>query len=322
MPARLREISRPRSCRPAVHVPPPCTPHPRPARAARRLPSFTSPAAGYLPDETGIRPQRRIPGRSTWRQDHTAARRADASDGIGAGPCMVDRVALRVTAPSRVHARKGAMQQGPRPEQQGPRPEQQGRKRGDCYSIAILSNSPPFHFYSLRFAEPLFGNNGRKKQMRDSIQLFNRRPISLRFTCASHADSMRALALRVRVSCGSLARRLRSGRAAGMMEVRGLSRWKEGEMERLLNPGAKQKWIPWRSWRRTAGMRPHGFHEASSEPRRPRKSRARLLQRSRAGCPISPARRLRSLPCSWGAKFSGKCLVRACAGPLCAYWRR
>lgn len=144
---------------------------------------------------------------------------------------MVDRVALRVTAPSRAHARKGAMQQGPRPEQQG-------RKRGDCHSIAILSNSPPFHFYSLRFAEPLFGNNGRKKQMRDSMQLLNSKSISLRFTCASHADSMRAIALHLRVTCGSLARQLRSGRAAGMMEG-GLSRWKKGEMERLWNPGAK-----------------------------------------------------------------------------------
>ena len=96
-----------------------------------------------------------------------------------------------------------------------------GAKEGDCHSIAILSNSPPFHFYSLRFAEPLFGNNGRKKQMRDSMQLFNRKPISLRVTCASLAGSMRALALHVRVTCGSLARQLRSGRAAGMMEARG-----------------------------------------------------------------------------------------------------
>ena len=198
MPARLREISRPRSCRPDVHVPPPCTPHPRPARAARRLPSLTSPAAGYLPDETGIRPQRRIPGRSTWRQDHAAARRADASGVHGAGPCMVDRVALRVTAPSRTHARKWAMQQGPRPEQQG-------RKR----AIAIQL---PFFLIRRPFISILCGSQNRSLETmveRNKCAIPCNCLIESQLACGLLALHLPAACARLRFTCALRAGRLR-----------------------------------------------------------------------------------------------------------------
>ena len=200
MPARLREISRPRSCRPAVHVPPPCTPHPRPARAARRLPSLTSPAAGYLPDETGIRPQRRIPGRSTWRQDHTAARRADASGVHGARPCMVDRVALRVTAPSRVHARKGAMQKGPRPEQQGER------------AAAVIQL--PFILFPRPFISILCGSQNRPLETmaeRNKCAIPCNCLIESQLACGLLALHMPTACARLRFTCALRARRLRVG---------------------------------------------------------------------------------------------------------------
>ena len=219
MPARLREISRPRSCRPAVHVPPPCTPHPRPARAARRLPSLTSPAAGYLPDETGIRPQRRIPGRSTWRQDHAAARRADASGVVGAGQCMVDRVALRVTAPSRAHARKRgdatgakARATGAKARATGPSNRSQGpSNRSERGAIAIQL---PFFLIRRPFISILCGSQNRSLETmaeRNKCAIPCNCLIESQLACGVLALYMPTACARLRFTCALRAGRLRVG---------------------------------------------------------------------------------------------------------------